>query len=1072
MKIKKGTFTIIIALLSVMQPGSFLQAQSLKKIEEKDLDNSVKEMLNRYDKCIYFTQNNGQWPSHVLYKADFRYGQAVATKKGMMIGTFDPASVHNLEKQMEDAEKTQHNGPAKPIMITERNGVKGHGWLMEFLNASPLMTVESNEVHHDKYNYLIGNDPSKYAKDVNNYQEIWYKNVYDNIDVRYYPSEEGTLEYDIICKPGFDKNKIAIQYEGIDKMYTRTSGELVLNTSVGNVTFPRPIAYQLVNGKRSSVEVGYLVTGNKVRYKLGKYDKALSLLIDPIALRWATWVTNSSTASVHAHGIWIDQTDGSIYTLSRLFGSNLITVNPFQAASGGSTDVCIGKYTQPASVGGAGVRVWQTYFGGNGSENPFALEQGPDGNIYFVGAVGAGTTIPILSGPAFSGSSVNDGAQAGDNIFITKMSPDGHSVKTAIVGGNGTESVYDLRITPAGDVLFCGYTNSTNLSTAHPGLAGAVDGNNGGTDVIVCKINADLSSLYWLQNYGGSNNDQANIMVSHPVTGDIYIGGSTASTNFPLALARQGSKVGTTDGFLQKLNSSGIIQWSSYFNSSSSATATNILCLEFNIAKDSIYFGGVTSGLATTNVSGAGITYDDSYNGGNHDLFVCRTALDQTFDKGTYVGGSGDEVNMMGLNVDLNNDVYVLGYTNSYSKGPNVAFPTTANAIQTNNYTTNGNFDATFTKLSSDLKTIIYSTYYGGTGDEYDPLGERGIKFYNCRIYTVITAYSNDIPLTNGAITTSKLSISGTLASGSSGVSESSLQSWANPPDLNNNFIAPTTQVACSGSTPADITGSVPTYSLPTLIRNGVTSAYPVLTGSGTFQWQMSIDNINWTDIAGATSQNLLGSSIGPISQTTYIRRIIGGDACVIDPGLVSSIIVDCVLPTNLLQFKAVKNKAYSLLTWQTTQETNNDHFDIERSSNGTSFIKIGEVAGSGYSTVLKNYSYSDRNPVVGLDYYRLKQMDTDYKYKYSAIRTVRFDGQSTITLFPNPSNSKVFITDESGSSIQSVTVYTVEGIQLKQYVNFKSGNSIDVSGYAKGIYLIKLKDIKGSIIVQKLIRQ
>ncbi|MBK6840678.1 MAG: hypothetical protein IPG90_22170 [Bacteroidetes bacterium] len=52
-----------------------------------------------------------------------------------------------------------------------------------------------------------------------------------------------------------------------------------------------------------------------------------------------------------------------------------------------------------------------------------------------------------------------------------------------------------------------------------------------------------------------------------------------------------------------------------------------------------------------------------------------------------------------------------------------------------------------FVKLKSDLSELLFSTYYGGAGDDYDPVGERGIKFYNCRIYTIVTSKSNNIPL-------------------------------------------------------------------------------------------------------------------------------------------------------------------------------------------------------------------------------------------------------------------------------------------------------------------------------------
>lgn len=51
---------------------------------------------------------------------------------------------------------------------------------------------------------------------------------------------------------------------------------------------------------------------------------------------------------------------------------------------------------------------------------------------------------------------------------------------------------------------------------------------------------------------------------------------------------------------------------------------------------------------------------------------------------------------------------------------------------------------------------------------------------------------------------------------------------------------------------------------------------------AATYQWQTSTDSLNWTDIVGAINQNLNGSQLGPVSQDTYVRRIIGGDACIL----------------------------------------------------------------------------------------------------------------------------------------------------------------------------------------------
>lgn len=168
--------------------------------------------------------------------------------------------------------------------------------------------------------------------------------------------------------------------------------------------------------------------------------------------------------------------------------------------------------------------------------------------------------------------------------------------------------------------------------------------------------------------------------------------------------------------------------------------------------------------------------------------------------------------------------MYVFGYTAS-SNFPVSALPNTPLLG-----TTQGGQDKVFLKLEYDLGSLLFSTYYGGGQDDTDPVGQRGIKFSNCRIYTIVTARSNNIPLTQGALNTTKGS--------STSVFEPGLVVWANPPDLLGNSITYQGVSICPGSVPGDITGSVPSYVLPTIIRNGTTSSYPSFGNAATYQWR------------------------------------------------------------------------------------------------------------------------------------------------------------------------------------------------------------------------------------------
>ena len=115
-------------------------------------------------------------------------------------------------------------------------------------------------------------------------------------------------------------------------------------------------------------------------------------------------------------------------------------------------------------------------------------------------------------------------------------------------------------------------------------------------------------------------------------------------------------------------------------------------------------------------------------------------------------------------------------------------------------------------------------------------------------------------------------------------------------------------------------------------------------------------------------------------------------------------------LPVELTAFAAAAKNLDALLTWNTASEKSNDHFDVERSLNGTDFVKIDEVRGQGTSTSATDYARTDAGigaKANGLVYYRLKQVDTDGSSSYSPVRTVRFGkAVPAIALFPNPATS------------------------------------------------------------------
>ncbi|MFZ1454816.1 MAG: hypothetical protein WAT46_02155, partial [Saprospiraceae bacterium] len=92
-----------------------------------------------------------------------------------------------------------------------------------------------------------------------------------------------------------------------------------------------------------------------------------------------------------------------------------------------------------------------------------------------------------------------------------------------------------------------------------------------------------------------------------------------------------------------------------------------------------------------------------------------------------------------------------------------------------------------------------------------------------------------------------------------------------------------------------------------------------------------------------------------------------------------------------------------SHITWSVASQLNNEKYIVEHSKDGKTFSPIREIAGDGTSNETKHYEYVHTSPSIGINYYRIKQVDYDGKYSYSDIAPVRYECDSSINIYPNP---------------------------------------------------------------------
>jgi len=142
-----------------------------------------------------------------------------------------------------------------------------------------------------KSNYLIGNDPAQWHRDIPLYARVRYRNAYPGIDLVYY-GNQGRLEYDFEVAPGADPNLIALKFQGSRNPQIDSAGDLVLAAGGSDVRLQAPRVYQKFGAEERSVAGHFVLRGpekNEAGFELGAYDRSRTLTIDPV-LTYSTYL--------------------------------------------------------------------------------------------------------------------------------------------------------------------------------------------------------------------------------------------------------------------------------------------------------------------------------------------------------------------------------------------------------------------------------------------------------------------------------------------------------------------------------------------------------------------------------------------------------------------------------------------------------------------------------------------------------------------------------------------------------------------------------------------------------------
>ncbi|NWG02532.1 MAG: hypothetical protein HXY44_06730 [Syntrophaceae bacterium] len=620
------------------------------------------------------------------------------------------------EGQMDDDVKFYAKTPAMTISITEWGELIYSVPNFFTFNEKPvrgrMAEVRPCKESATKVSYFHGSDPRKWKRRLKTYEEVSLGEVFQGIEVklRAYGNNVEKLFY---IQPGADPNEIRIRVSGVRDLNVTGSGELEVETDTGRMKFTKPIAYQErpvsrqlsaanhQNQNRSYIDVAYVVDANEYGFKVGNYDKTQPLIIDP--LLQSTYLGGNGSETGQA--IAIHPTTGDVYITGvsdgQVFVSRL------------SSDLTTLLQT--------------TTLGGSHWDEAYGIAIHPDtGDVYITGYT-TSSDFPGLSGAA-------DTTFAGYNeAFVSRLSSDLTLIRSTFLGGEGYEVSYGIAIHPnTGDIYVTGVTNSTNF----PNITGGADTTMTGDEAFVSRLSSNLRTIYQSTFLGGGSYDSGSAIAIHPTSGDIYVTGTTGSSDFPNIAGGADITLMGSEAFVARLSSNLRTLYQSTFLGGSGHDSAYSIAIH---PSRGVYVTGQTFSNDFPEITdGADTTFENS------EAFVARLSLDlKNLHQSTYLGGSADEIGHAIVVYPTTGDVYVTGATESND------FPKITNGADI----TFAASEAFVSRLSGTLNFLYQSTFLGGRSVDTGT----GVAIHPTtgRIYVTGSTGSSDFPnISGGADTT------------------------------------------------------------------------------------------------------------------------------------------------------------------------------------------------------------------------------------------------------------------------------------------------------------------------------
>ncbi|HKX26874.1 MAG TPA: SBBP repeat-containing protein, partial [Blastocatellia bacterium] len=383
--------------------------------------------------------------------------------------------------------------------------------------------------------------------------------------------------------------------------------------------------------------------------------------------------------------------DGNVYLVGTTASPDFPAVNSLQEKQSGFTDAFVAKFSA------AGELIFSTYLGGSGNEQGRGIAVDSSGGIYLTGSTNS-LDFPTLN--AFQGGCNSFFGLCLGRAFVTRLSADGSQILySTYLGGSGPDSGSAITVDRAGHAYVVGETFSSNFPTRKAWQPRS----GGGPDLFIARLDPAAGgpeSLIFSTYFGGSGVESAQ-GIALSGTGEIYLTGSTTSSDLPTLNPVQATNRGAGDLLVASLTANGdSLVFSTYLGGSDQDDGTGLTV----DGAGNAYVTGTTrsNDFPTRNA------FMSLFNGGESDAVAVKFGPGGELSYSTFLGSDGRDSGR-GVAVDDFGQASFAGTTDSNK------FPV-LNSIQSYS----GQEDVFILQLNATGETLLFSTYLGGATSDVD----------------------------------------------------------------------------------------------------------------------------------------------------------------------------------------------------------------------------------------------------------------------------------------------------------------------------------------------------------------